>query len=89
MTQLVTSVRAPESGDEFLGFATPYRRESLRADLALQGVHGLTAIEDLVDRAAKIRQCEMVAQIYGAQQLPERVAGPMDSIASGIGAEAL
>jgi len=67
--------KGSRSSDELLGFATAFGRESLRADLALQGVHGLTAIEDLVDRAAKIRQCEMVAQIYGAQQLSERVAG--------------
>jgi len=43
-------------GNELLGSATTFGRERLSADLPLQGVDRLATLEDLVDRAAKVRQ---------------------------------
>src|SRR6185437_1037167 len=68
-------------GDELLGAATAFCRQRLGADLSLQGMDGLAPFEYLVDRTAKVGQREVVAQIDGAQELPERVTSPIDPVA--------
>ena len=52
-------------------------------------MYRLTAVEHLVHRASEVRQGEVVAQLYGSNELPEGMAGPVDSVPSGGGAEAL
>src|SRR5277367_4842720 len=46
-----------------------------------------SAFEDPVERSAKIREREVIAQVHGAQQLAQRMAGSIDPITTRSTAE--
>ena len=50
---------------------------------------GLAAFEDAVQGPAKVRQRKVIAQVHGAQQLTQRMAGLIDTIAARSAAESL
>ncbi len=50
---------------------------------------GLTAFEDAVQGPAKVRQRKVIAQVNGAQQLTQGMAGLIDAIAARSAAESL
>jgi len=50
-------------GDQLLGAPTALRGKRLRADLTLQGMDRFSAFEHTVQGSAKVRQCEIIAQV--------------------------
>lgn len=50
---------------------------------------GLAAFEDAVQRPAKSGKRKVIAQVHGAQQLTQRMAGLIDAIAARSAAESL
>lgn len=75
-------------GDQLLGAPTALRGKRLRADLTLQGVDRFSAFEHTVQGPAKVRQCEVIAQVHRAQKSSQRVACPMYPITARSTAEA-
>ena len=77
------------SRNQFLRPSTASRWQRLRADLPLQRVDRFATFEHLVYGAAEVRQGEIVTQIHGTQQLPERMPGSIDAIPASDRAEPL
>jgi len=55
-------------GDQILSVPPALAGQRLGADLSLQGVHESCALGHLIDRAAQVRQREVITQVYGGDR---------------------
>ena len=56
---------------DFCQIASASHRDRADVNRSLQSVHGLAALEHLVDRVPEVRQSEVITQVNGAQEFAE------------------